>query len=94
MPPAEHGGQHGVLVAPQRGQPSGEVCAPDVQGDDLRELENGTKVVNRDKTEHWIRVSEAPRRRENISGPDCAAAVSGGTFPCPEPLVCDSVALI
>lgn len=39
VPSAEHGGQHGVLVAPQRGQPSGEVCAPDVKRDDLRELE-------------------------------------------------------
>lgn len=46
VPSAEHGGQHGVLVAPQRGKPGGEVRAPDVQRDDLRELENGTKVVN------------------------------------------------
>lgn len=38
MTPAEHGGQHRVLVAPQCGQTCGEVRAPDVQGDDLREL--------------------------------------------------------
>lgn len=38
MTAAEHGGQHGVLELPQRGQASGEVRTPDVQRDDLREL--------------------------------------------------------
>lgn len=41
MSPAEHGGQHGVLESPQRGQASGEVCAPDVQRDHLWKLYNG-----------------------------------------------------
>lgn len=36
--PAEHGGQHGVLVSPQRGQTCGEVHAANVQRDDLRKL--------------------------------------------------------
>lgn len=36
--PAEHGRQHGVLVAPQGGQACGEVSPSDVKGDDLREL--------------------------------------------------------
>lgn len=45
MTPAEHGGQHGVLESSQRGQPSGEVRAPDVQRDDLWKLQhaNGRK---------------------------------------------------
>lgn len=38
MAPAEHGGQHGVLESPQRGQASGEVHAANVQGDDLWKL--------------------------------------------------------
>ena len=38
MASAEHGGQHGVLVPPQRGQAGREVRAPDVQRDDLWEL--------------------------------------------------------
>ena len=38
MTPAEHGGQHGVLISPQCGQASGEVRAPNVQRDDLWKL--------------------------------------------------------
>lgn len=36
--PTKHGGQHGVLKPPQRGQARGEVHAPDVQRNDLWEL--------------------------------------------------------
>lgn len=38
MAPAEHGGQHGVVEAPERGQACGEVCAPNVQRDHLWKL--------------------------------------------------------
>lgn len=41
--PAEHGGQHGVVVAAQRGQPGGEVGAPHVQRDHLGKLYKGNK---------------------------------------------------
>jgi len=45
MASAEHGRQHGVLVAPQSGQTGGEVRAPDVQRYDLWKLErNGVCV--------------------------------------------------
>lgn len=46
MTPAEHGGQHGVFVAAQRGQASGEVCAPHVQRNDLRKLQTETNRWN------------------------------------------------
>lgn len=39
MPPAEHGRQHGVLIAPQGRQACGEVSPSNVKGDNLRKLE-------------------------------------------------------
>lgn len=46
MTPAEHGGQHGVVESPQRGQASSEVHAPNIQRDDLWKLlkGNGNKI--------------------------------------------------
>lgn len=44
VPPAEHGRQHGVLVAPQGGQACGEVSPSDVKGNNLRKLEGGKKT--------------------------------------------------
>lgn len=50
MSPTEHGGQHGVLKSPQRGQASGEVRAPDIQRDHLWKLYNGNGKTS------WISV--------------------------------------
>lgn len=39
VPPAEHGSQHGVFIAPQSRQARGKVSPSDVKGDNLRKLE-------------------------------------------------------
>lgn len=42
MASTEHGSQHGVFVAPQRGQSCGEVSPSNVKGDNLRKLERNS----------------------------------------------------
>jgi hypothetical protein len=45
MPPAEHGSQHGVFIAPQSRQARGKVSPSNVQGDDFRKLERNHHSV-------------------------------------------------
>lgn len=50
MPPTEHGGQHGVFVAPQGRQACGEVSPSNVKWDNLRKLERNHGALS---ARHW-----------------------------------------